>query len=158
MKNIKKVFGGILGLFGVIGVAFAVWLALTQSTYTATVEGQPDNPVSFTTVFDDVVLHCANTSDSQNSTAYLNNANGELQMVVDYIINKTDVIDECIDYENDCDVQVYFRPNGDLIYTPVSDGGIITMPPGVSAFISTVSCERLSCPQSIETGVSVTKV
>lgn len=86
----------------------------------------------------------------KTNTITLENSNGPIVMTVYTNTTKEDVDDGCTDWQNDCEVSIDYQ--GETINETSQD---ITVGSGFSYLNVTTSCERLSCPQTIQTEIEL---
>lgn len=157
-KNKKSILGTmkkhpiatVLLFFGLsASFAFGAWSFLTSSSFTGQVTSTGEAPVSFTATFDNVAIDTQYSANSSSSDATITNANGELNSTVSIDITKSDVVDDCTAYENDCTVELEIEGS---VY---EDGDNYLVPSGDSDLTATISCVKASCPQNVTVEVSL---
>jgi len=96
-------------------------------------------------------IDVSNSSFSKSEVITLQNDNGAIDFNFTINKNETDVIDDCEDWENDCDIVVKY------LGTEITSG-VHSIPSGSSVLNVTSSCERYSCPQHLEADISILPV
>lgn len=134
------------------GTAIGTWIVMANSSYVATVTSTEDTPLQTSIDFSNIVIDTTQTDMTAFTSAEFENLNGLIEnILVDITVNSTDnTTDSCTDYESDCSVEIYFE--GSEIVT--SD--LINISSGTNTFNSSVQCDHLSCPQTIDVTLSLT--
>lgn len=128
---------------------YGIWSIVTQDGYTAYVISE-GTPLSFSMGFDDLNINTSVESVTDYSVAVLQNTNGLLTATVGLSVDKSDLVDGCIDYENDCDVVTTYDD------IEIQDNDVVNISSGSHTINSTVSCAQLSCPQNVSVDLSFT--
>jgi len=151
MNNKKKLMIAVICCLLIAGTGIAVWFFSWTTTSMATVNSDG----GFTTVeWSDFALDTTNGADSGSSIASVTFSGSDIcANITEKIINFNDVIDECTDYINDCQADIYY--NG----TPIVEGDIISITAGNSMELNfSVSCLARSCPMTIDASTSLEEV
>jgi len=151
-KKVSKlsVVIGILAILSTIGLA--AWMIFAESSFTGQVTSTSGSPVIFSAEFQDFSLDTTTSNASDSTVAVLTNDNGDLQLTADINITRTDVSDDCIDYENDCDISILVENHGYIV-----DQDVVNLVSGDSDVTAEIVCDKLSCPQDIEVSLTLSE-
>jgi hypothetical protein len=149
--NKKSIIGLTLGLLAISG-GLAVWQFFWTGKSVMNVTSTPEL-VFIDQMFEDGL-------DTTDAVATLfhefeidNTGQGPFNGITSWTIEKTDIEDGCLDYENDCEVTLkvngYTVTNGDTV---LYEGDIL------HKIKVTYSCLKQSCPQDIQATVTIQPV
>lgn len=138
---------------------FAVWSVFLQSGFTATIQNIADfggggssgsqGDVTFTIDFGDITLNLDEGELWGLSVATINNPYQNIKVQMNSNIERIDVLDDCIDFQNDCSIEFYYES------VTVADEDNFTILQGSSELTANISCIEDACPQQINVGVTL---
>lgn len=140
-------------IFGILMVSsgVALWIFYAEDEFNIRVDSAGD-PLSFSLEFPDSVMDVSISDQTENSSATLQNDNGDFEatLVFESITEPTDVL--CPSIENDCTIDWNFEGN------PVLNASNVTIPVSSSEIMATFSCRQNSCPQNWTNRVQITSL
>lgn len=128
------------------GAGYAAWLTLIEET--SSVEITSNEPLTYTSNFASNTLDTSEGADTDTDSIILHNNDGDQDLVLSYEITKSDIVDNCTDWENDLDISIFYDSN------PVSNGTVITVPGGSNKELAVqYDAVKFSCPQTAQVDV-----
>lgn len=152
MRKVLSVLGAFVLLAGIGTAAWSIFLMDSFTGYVTSTEGQP---ITLLSGFDDVSLDTTTAAATQTTSNNIKNENGNISVTFNANVSKTDIVDDCIDFEGDCDVAFEYSNAGGS--GALQDGDEIILTSGFTTVESIVTCQRLSCPQNIEAEIIFTQ-
>lgn len=133
-----------------VGTGLGAWLMSSSDDYDASVTST-GGVTSFSVGFDDLAeMDTTDGAQSDSTTATIENLNGDRNIKMDITVTKNDTVDECTDYEDDCNVTFEV----DSIARVDQEEFILSA--GDTDIVSTLDCVALSCEHSLNIEVFLT--
>lgn len=155
----KKIYLSVIGVLVTIGVVLALWLsgpAITGYSVYKIKSNQPNLTITRSLI--------NGTLDTQTSSVNLTDtfkidSTDKMKVQLAIITAKIDENDSCIDYENDCNVSYFLGEAygyGFPQLQEIHNGDLIELSVGENSFSIFLNCQKLSCPQDIQSTLSLT--
>lgn len=137
------------------GIVCAIWFISPSITGNAVYRINSDEP-NFTITKNLLGL---NISTSEQiiyfSEEMMIDSNIDREAILSLMVNKTDVSDDCTDYENDCNISFIQTNQGHGFTEDLLDGQIINISKGMNIIQVLGECKKNSCPQNISVEISL---
>ena len=143
-------FGLLLLFAGLVSAAY--FITLEETTVIGNVVGRDETPLVWENTFPPMELNTENTNATATINATFTNEAGNISgLFVNITENRTDVADECLDFENDCVAEFFL--NSEL----VQNGDTVTALDGVNLVEYRLHCRRFSCPQTWNSSIGLSE-
>jgi len=149
MENKKLWLFGI-SLFLIVGVT-AVWISSIRLTTNYNIISDPFTGITITESLSDQTFDSLSGEIhfSENITIY--NEDIQREIIINVKTNKTDIGDECYNWENDCSMKYYLNSQR-LNETD----NTVRIDNGNNNLEFNIECERYSCPQIVTPEIEIT--
>ena len=149
-RNMKKTLAIASAVFLLlVGSGFAIWqFILTESVEISV--GSEGTPLVAVIAFADMSLNASMSDVEENSTLTLKNTNEDIEVIFTALETRTDVVDDCVDYE--ADVSLLYTFDG----TPITNSDIFVVSPDTHDIVVNAKALQHSCPQSVESVIALT--
>lgn len=139
-RNMKKFFI-LAGIFSILmsSIGYGIWIFLISDDFKVTVDSE-GQPLSFSAVFDDVMLDASLSNVSENTSATLTNTDGSFMANATFTVSKDYTDENCTDFQNDCDELFYFKD------IEIGQSEVVEITSGPQDFTVTTTCIQNSCP------------
>lgn len=156
----KKYSTILLSILITAGSVFALWLLGTGITGYSIYKVSSTKPdLSINTQLLGADLDTTNESKTFTDTLKVLSTTKNNASVIFEFIKADDESDDCYNYENDCDVYLYYEDGiGYGFDEPLTSGDIVPLSNGINEFKINGSCERYACPQNITAIVNVSLI
>ena len=140
-------------VFGILlsSGAIALWIFFAETSYTTVVNSDGD-PLSFSLPFDDAVIDVSSAGQTLNSSAEIQNNNGQFDANITLFSQVETTNPLCNSTDGDCILNWTYQNE------TISDGSIITIPSSTSVLSNSFFCRQNSCPINWTNSVQITSL